>query len=107
MKSEAGVFMCVFAAIPMWASAQGVSAHRLLEYSLTDLGTIVGGTYGAVGSLNNAAIVAGSVEVITPESTVQYHAFIYSQGTMQDIGRLTDQEIDVDEDDLRRDLRKD
>src|SRR5262249_16429787 len=83
----------IIAAIPALASAQTARAQAPLTYALTDLGTIEGGTFSAVGSLNGAGTVTGQVEVITPEFSLEFHAFIYSRGTMVDIGRLPDEEI--------------
>lgn len=56
------------------------------QYSVIDLGTL-GGDHSAATALNNSGQVTGWSEVV-PGNTGVVHAFIYSNGVMQDLGTL-------------------
>src|SRR3954454_4834140 len=70
---------CVLLAL-LLAWSHCVSAEAL--YSVTDLGTLGGGGFGL--GINNAGQVVGS----SATSTGAEHAFLYSNGQMQDVGTL-------------------
>ena len=53
-----------------------------IRYSVTDLGTLGGRTYGV--SLNDAGQATGSSTTLTGA----FHAFLYTDGQMQDLGTL-------------------
>lgn len=60
--------------------------RRLLtvSYTLTDLGTLPGGSYSSATSINNNGQVVGG----STTTSGQEHAFLYSNGTMYDLGVL-------------------
>jgi probable HAF family extracellular repeat protein len=53
--------------------------------TMTDLGTL-GGNYAAARAINGAGQVVGNSE-LAPDNT-EYHAFLWSDGVMQDLGNL-------------------
>ncbi len=62
----------------------GVStaAHAVSAYTITDLGTL-GGSYSYASGINNSGQVVGSSKIAGDTTD---HAFLYSNGTMSDIG---------------------
>ena len=60
--------------------------RRLLtvNYALTDLGTLPGGTISLAEGINNNGQVVGS----SSTTDGNQHAFLYSNGTMHDLGVL-------------------
>ena len=55
-----------------------------VQYTVTDLGTLPGGTQSCAYGINNSGQVVGSAET----SGGADHAFLYSGGSMQDLGTL-------------------
>ncbi|HEX6805227.1 MAG TPA: hypothetical protein VF133_16225 [Terriglobales bacterium] len=53
-------------------------------YTITDLGTLPGGTYSVARGIN----ARGEVTGVSDTSTGAVHAFIFSNGNMQDLGTL-------------------
>ena len=62
-----------------WASAQ--------TYTVTDLGTLGGALSAGVG-INSAGQVTGISDASSDPAVTLRHAFLYSNGTMQDLGAL-------------------
>ncbi len=56
-------------------------------YSITDLGTLGGFSTSAYGINGNGQIVGKSL--VKVKNTYSYHAFLYSAGTMKDLGTLS------------------
>jgi probable HAF family extracellular repeat protein len=54
-----------------------------VQYTITDLGNLSGGTYSAAAGINNLGQVVGYTW-----NGVSDHAFLYSGGSMQDLGTL-------------------
>lgn len=90
-KTRVRICVLILAAVPLWAlGGQEVATRGQPTYSLTDLGAFdaAGESYSRVGGINNAGAITGQVLVLTAFNTFEWHAFIYSRGTMYDIGGL-------------------
>jgi probable HAF family extracellular repeat protein len=61
---------------------------QAITYAVTDLGTL-GGTRSSANGINNSGQVVGTSYV---EGTNYYHAFLYSDGTMTDLGTFGGQD---------------
>jgi probable HAF family extracellular repeat protein len=70
-------------------ATQGLPHHRTgtasQQYVVTDIGTL-GGDYTQARAINAAGQVVGWS---FPTGSVFYHAFLWSNGSMQDIGSLS------------------
>ena len=62
----------------VWSATAGAA-----EYTVTDLGTLPGGSASAAYSINNSGQVVGY-----STTSGNNHAFLYSGGTMNDLGTL-------------------
>jgi len=60
------------------------NASGQVQYTLTDLGMLPGGTWSEAGVINNSGQIVGTAR----DSSGNYKAFLYSNGTMQDLGTL-------------------
>lgn len=78
---------------PLLSPEQGFSGHAYLyNGGRTDLGTLPGGTYSEGNSLNNVGQITGSSSIDLDFSCTGVrptHAFLYSKGTMADLGTLS------------------
>jgi probable HAF family extracellular repeat protein len=62
------------------------TASGQVQYTVTDLGTLSGGTVSYASGINNLGQVVGFSW--TSSGSNGQHAFLYSGGTMQDLGTL-------------------
>jgi probable HAF family extracellular repeat protein len=68
------------------AASTAVSSRAIgVEYHVTDLGTLSGGTSSVAAGINNNGQIVGD----SATSSGDTHAFVYSGGTMTDLGVLT------------------
>ena len=59
-----------------------------LQYTVTDLGTLPGGTTSNANAINSSGQIAGISEQIAGNIAESVQAFLYSNGSMQDLGTL-------------------
>jgi len=83
MKSVSSKLRGIGLAALVMSVAAGAGAQT---YTATDLGTLPGGSYSSATGINNSGQVVGHAEVST--STFGQHPFLYSGGTMIDLGTL-------------------
>ena len=68
----------------LWLALSGVpSGVAETLYTVTDLGTLPGGSYSKAGGINASGQVVGWADIAGAD-----HAFLYSNGTMSDLGTL-------------------
>src|SRR5437667_12182664 len=82
MKRNLYALIVTFLFVIMLSVGASSSFTQTYGYSVTDLGTLPGGLGSDAKSINNAGQVAGAAVA----SDGGFHAFLYSNGVMTDLG---------------------
>jgi probable HAF family extracellular repeat protein len=72
-------------------TANDAAAHAFewtKKHGMKDLGTLSGGTNSSAQAISDTGVVAGYSEYNDPVNGIVLHAFVYVNGTMQDLGTL-------------------
>jgi probable HAF family extracellular repeat protein len=84
-------------ALPL-LSAAGVLRAETLRYHLTDIGSLGGSFSQAIAVNDNGQVVGSGYPVgdpLRPNGAQVYHAFLYSGGTLSDLGTLGGQSAEA------------
>lgn len=83
MNIRMSTCIAAMAAMPVCALA-----HNSHTYSLTDLGLLPEGSYSTAGGTSNSGLVTGQADSIDSGLRTTNDAYLYSHGTMKDLGTL-------------------